>query len=114
MAHVLWAIVVSLMIGWIAMWIMGSQAGPRVLGRLAQAVGVLMVVQLMLGGMAFVVVSTGVSHSALLQWALPSAHVLVGALLLASMVLLTVCAYQMLRWEREPRAVPVATAVAAS
>ncbi len=113
-AHVLWAIVVSLMIGWIAMWIMGSYAGPRVLVRLAQAVGVLMVVQLMLGGMAFVVVSTGVSHSALLQWALPSAHVLVGALLLASTVLLTVCAYQMLRWEAEPRGVRMATPVAVS
>ena len=39
----------------------------------------------------------GASDSALLQWAVPTAHVVVGALLLVSMVMLTMCAFHLLR-----------------
>lgn len=95
-AHIFWAIVVCFLIGWIAMWVIGQQAGGPLLRRLAQACGGLMVAQLLLGGSTFLVTTMGISSSPLLTWAVPSAHVATGALLLADLVLLTLCTYRML------------------
>ena len=96
-AHIFWAIVVSFIVGWTAMWVMGQHPGRHLLSRLGQAVAALMLTQLFLGGASFVVVVMGASKSPFILWAVPSAHVAVGALLLASMVLLTLSSYRLLR-----------------
>ena len=95
-AHLLWAVIVAMLVGWIVMWVIGSFPAGHPLGRLGRMVAALMVTQLLLGGLAFVVTVLGGSSSALLQWAVPSAHVAVGALLIAAMLLLTLCTFRML------------------
>ncbi len=95
--HILGAMPVTFLVGWIAMWVMGQQSGPRLFVLLGRVLAVLMAIQLLLGGAAFLVTVMGASKSALLLWAVPTAHVVVGALLLVSMVMLTMCAYHLLR-----------------
>jgi len=96
-AHIFWAIVVGFVVGWTAMWVMGQHPGRHLLSRLGQAAAALMLTQLFLGGATFVVVIMGASKSPFVLWAVPSAHVAVGALLLACLVLLTLSAHRFLR-----------------
>jgi cytochrome c oxidase assembly protein subunit 15 len=95
-AHLLWAVVVAMIVGWIAMWVIGSFPKAYILGRLGRVIGALMVTQLLLGGLAFVVAVLGGLRTPFLRWAVPSAHVAVGALLLAAMLLLTLCTRRVL------------------
>lgn len=95
--HVLGAVVVTFLLGWIAMWIMGQHPGRHVLTQLGRALGLLMVIQLLLGGAAFAFTTMGLSSPAALRWIVPSAHVGVGALLFACLVLVTCCTYRLLR-----------------
>lgn len=95
-AHLLWAVVVAMLVGWIAMWVIGSFPKVHTLGRLGRVLAALMVTQLFLGGLAFVVVVLGGLQTPFMLWAVPSAHVAVGALLLAAMLLLRLCARRML------------------
>lgn len=97
LAHILGVIGVTCVVGWVAMWVMGQGTGRHLLVRLGRVMAVLMVVQLMLGGFAFTVTVMGGSWSRFVLWAVPSAHVAVGALLLVSTVLTTMCAYRMVR-----------------
>ena len=94
-AHLLWAVAVTLLVGWIVIWVVGQHPGRDLMETLSWLLGGLMVVQLMLGGVAWVVTVAGGVRSPLLIWLIPSAHVAVGALLLGSCVLLTLCAYRM-------------------
>ena len=97
LAHMLGIIAVTSVVGWIAMWVMGQGTGRHLLVRLGRAIAILMVVQLMLGGFAFTITVMGEQWSNFVLWAVPSAHVAVGALLFVSTVLTTLCAYRMLR-----------------
>lgn len=110
-AHLLWAVAVTLLVGWIVIWVMGQHPGRDLVETLSWLLGGLMVVQLMLGGVAWVVTVAGGVRSSLLVWLIPSAHVAVGALLLGSCVLLTLCAYRMFRGVSLPLEAPRPTRV---
>lgn len=95
--HVLMAVVVTLLVGWTALWVLGQHPVGTLLGKLGALLAVLMAVQLLLGGAAFLVtVIVPGGWSPFILWAVPSAHVAVGALLLMSAVLLTLCTHRML------------------
>lgn len=103
--HVLGAIVSTFLLGWMAMSVLGRRAcgeqqsgegrpaGRHPLTWLGRAMAVLLVLQLMLGGTAFTVTLMGGRWSPFVQWAVPSAHVAVGAVLLACAVLVTMITY---------------------
>ncbi len=95
-AHVLWAIPVSFLTCWVAMWL-ADGGGRNLLSRLGKAVGILTAVQLVLGSGAFLVTVIRGTDLAVLHWLLPTAHVAVGALLLALMVVLTVSLHRLVR-----------------
>lgn len=96
-AHVLFAVVVTMIQGWIAMWVVGQYTSKTWLGRLGRALGTLMIVQLFLGGFAFLVTMVGQTRwSPFTLWAVPTAHVAVGALLLVASVLMTLSVFRML------------------
>jgi cytochrome c oxidase assembly protein subunit 15 len=96
-AHVLWAIPVVFLTGWAVMWVLGLGLGRRPLEAAAQSTGLLLAVQLVLGGFAWLVPLAGDQWPAWLAWLVPSLHVVVGALLLASSVLLTTLVYTAIR-----------------
>ena len=110
-AHILWAIVVSFVVGWIAMWIMGLSSTGHILRKLGRILAGLMAGQLMLGALAFVVVSMNATTSPTVRWLAPTAHVAVGALLLVGCLLTLLCSCHML--EDAPRRRPVIEGVAA-
>ncbi len=89
-AHVLWAIPVLFLNGWAVMAVLGQGFGVRLLDRIAQTTGLLLVIQLALGGFAWLVGLAGNQWAPWLAWLVPSLHVAVGALLLGSAVLLLV------------------------
>jgi len=95
-AHLLWAVVVALLVGWIAMWVVGQHPANDLIGLLGRVVGVGIAVQLLLGGLTLLVTVMKVIHGAVWVWLLPSAHVAVGAILLASMLLLTLVTHRRL------------------
>jgi cytochrome c oxidase assembly protein subunit 15 len=88
-AHVLWAVVVLFLVGWVAMWVIGQFPSDPLLRRPALAVGVLMAVQLLLGGLAWVVTLGPRASVGAWGWIVPTLHVGVGALVLVSSVVLT-------------------------
>jgi hypothetical protein len=65
-------------------------------------VGVCIVLQLILGGVTVLITVMKVVNEGVLVWLVPSAHVAVGALLLAAMLLLTIGTYRRL-YERDRR-----------
>ncbi|HEY3242157.1 MAG TPA: COX15/CtaA family protein [Phycisphaerae bacterium] len=81
--HLVGALSVACMIGWVSTWVLSDPASRPVIRHLARALGVLVLLQLMLGIGAYVVTSVRGPTGARLDWLLPSVHVLVGALLLA-------------------------------
>ncbi len=97
--HVLWAIWLVMILGWAAFWMLGEYPRDAILGKLGRVLAALLVIQLLLGGGAFIVVVMGGQWSAFLMWAVPSAHVLAGAAILACMVMTTLCSYHLLRSE---------------
>lgn len=80
--------------------------------RLGKAVGILTAVQLVLGGGAFLVTVIRGTNLAVLQWLLPTAHVAVGSLLLACLVVLTVSLHALMRPAPQRRNVEMSVAVA--
>lgn len=100
-AHLLWAVLVTLLVGWIVMWVVGQHPGRDLLGGLGRVLAVLIVVQLLLGGLTLLVTTMGVIKEGMLVWIVPSAHVAVGALMLSTTVLLTVSVHRRL-YNREP------------
>lgn len=95
--HVVGAMAVTFLVGWIAMWVAELDSAPRLLRRLGWTVAALLVVQLLLGGLAFSVTFTAGGWSSLVLWAAPSAHVGTGALLLAAVVLVALCVFRFLQ-----------------
>ncbi len=102
-AHLVGAIVVILVLSWLAMWTLERYPSTPLLGTLGKALAALIGLQMLLGGLAFLVVVMGGDWPATLRWAAPSAHVVVGAMLLACVLALTLSAYHVL--------VPAASAV---
>ena len=96
-AHVLWAVVVILVSSWLAMWVLEQYPYLALLTKLGQALAVLVGLQMILGGLAFLVTVMGGDWPATLRWAVPSAHVAVGAMLLACTLLLTLSGRHLLR-----------------
>lgn len=96
-AHVLWAMPVIFVNGWLAMWVIGLGRPFATAGTLAKIMGALTVVQLMLGGLAWLVTMTGLAGTGWMTWVVPSAHVGVGALLLATLVVLSSLLNRMVR-----------------
>lgn len=94
--HLIWAVVVIVMLGWLTMWVMEQYPNRPLFPILGKMLAVLLAVQLVLGGMALLVVMVGNEFSEFLKWAAPSAHVLVGAMLLACVLLITLCAHKLL------------------
>lgn len=95
--HLIGAVVVAFAIGWICLWVLGQHPGRALLTGPAKALAVLMVVQLLLGGNAFLVVMVPQMWSGFLHWFVPTAHTAAGALLLACLLCLTAAVY---RWVR--------------
>jgi heme a synthase len=96
-AHLLWAVVSAVLVGWVVLWVIGNHPGRDLVETLGWMLGGFMVVQFALGGVALIVVHLAPAPNSFVYWAVPSAHVAVGALLLACSALLTLCAYRMLR-----------------
>ena len=95
-AHLMWAVLVVLLVGWIAMWVVGQYSGEELLGLLGRVLAFAIVAQLLLGGLAFLVTVLKVVRDGPMLWFVPSAHVAVGAILLATTVLLTLSTYRRL------------------
>lgn len=96
-AHLIWAVVVICVLGWLTMWIMEQYPNLPLFPFLGKTLAALLGLQLVLGGLALLVVMLGPEFSAFLRWAAPSAHVLVGAMLLACVLLLTLCSHKLLQ-----------------
>lgn len=93
--HVLGAMVVTMLVGWLAMWVIGVPSGGTRLVQLGGVLAGLMAVQLLLGGFAFSVKVMGGAWSPMILWAVPTAHVAVGALMLATLVALTLLTFRL-------------------
>ncbi len=95
--HVLGAIVSTFLVGWMAMGLLAWYSGRHPFTWLGRVMGVLLALQLMLGGGAFTVTLMGGRWSPFVQWAVPSVHVAVGAVLLACAVLVAMIMYRSFR-----------------
>jgi len=107
--HVLWAVVVILVLSWVAMWALEQYPHLALLAKLGRILAVLVGLQMILGGLAFLVTVMGGDWPATVRWAAPSAHVLVGAMLLACILLMTLSSRRLcgrLRTKRAPPFVP--------
>ncbi len=96
-AHLLGAVVVILVLSWLAMWVMEQYGESALLLRLGRTLALLIGLQMILGGFSFLVTVMGVNASGFVGWALPSTHVLVGAMILACVLSLTMAGYRVLR-----------------
>ena len=91
--HLLWAVFISLIVGWIAMWVVGQFGADHLLGLFGRMVAILLIIQLLVGGLTFVATRLMQGPSLLATFA-PTAHVALGALLLACIVSLTFVSYK--------------------
>jgi cytochrome c oxidase assembly protein subunit 15 len=95
--HILWAVVVILVLSWAAMWTLERYATVRPLSLLGRWLAALIAAQMILGGLAFLMKVMGAGWPAIAVWAAPTAHVAVGALIFACIVLMTICGFRMLQ-----------------
>ncbi len=95
--HLLWAVVVIIVLSWAAMWALEQYPHLALLAKLGRGLAVLVGLQMILGGLAFLVTVMGGDWPATLRWAAPSAHVLVGALLFACILLMSLASRRQLR-----------------
>ncbi len=112
-AHILWAIVVILVLSWLAMWTLEQYGQSRPFGFFGKALAVLIAAQMLLGGLAFLVTVMGASWSATAVWAAPTAHVAAGALMLACLLLMTMCGIRRFRAESDSTSPETGSAVVA-
>lgn len=96
-AHLVWVVGVAFAIGWATLWIMANHPDQKLPVRTVQTLAVLLAIQMILGAFAFIVTVVGGVQSPFLLWAVPSAHVAVGALLLAGSVLLALAVRRSIR-----------------
>jgi heme A synthase len=103
--HVLFAIVIVFLVGWLVMWTVGQFPRERLIATPAKSLGVLTALQLMLGGFAWIKTMTPAARGDVWAWLVPTAHVGVGALILVSSVMLTVALLDHARADASARAV---------
>lgn len=96
-AHLLWAVVVGIFVGWVVLWVIGQYPGGDWIETLGWSMGGLMALQLALGGVAWAMTASGPLAPSTWVWAIPTLHVAVGALLLASSVLMTMASFRFFR-----------------
>lgn len=97
--HVIGAILIVFLLGLVVMWTLGDFGARRGLALPAKVLGALIGVQVMLGIGSWMV-TAGMDDRftpTLAQWLPPTAHVVVGACMLATSVLLTANAYRLVR-----------------
>jgi cytochrome c oxidase assembly protein subunit 15 len=112
-AHLVWAVVVILVLSWLTLWTLEQYPGRRLLSPLGKLLASLIGVQMLLGGVAFLVKVMGGHWPFVLQWAAPSAHVLAGALMLGCVLALTLSSYHVLARTDDQHASTSAAQVAA-
>lgn len=95
-SHVLWAIVVFLMLSWLTMWTLEQYPRLQPLSFLGKSMAVLIALQMVLGGAAFLIRVMGGNWPGWIATLAPTAHVAVGALMLACTALLMLSGYQRL------------------
>lgn len=97
--HVIGAVLVTLMVSGLVMKVTGEHCGRWLGRRLAGWMGTLLVLQLALGIVAYLAARrvTGERAATLWEWAVPSLHVMVGALILAFSTVLTLALGRMRR-----------------
>lgn len=91
--HVLWALVVFMILSWLTMWALEQYPRLQPLSFLGKSLAVLIAAQMVLGGAAFLVKVMGGNWPGWIATLAPTAHVAVGALMLACTGLLTVAAF---------------------
>lgn len=95
--HIFWAMVVTFLLGWAAACTSGIKDGLSSVARLGRLVGILVVGQLLLGGGALVVTMMVGAEKSTILFVLPTVHVAVGAVLLSTMILLTLLVFRTLQ-----------------
>ncbi len=108
-AHVLWALAVFMILSWLTMWTLEQYPRLSPLSFLGKSLAVLIAAQMVLGGAAFLIRVMGGNWPGWLATLVPSAHVAVGALMLACTALLTVSGFlrlvpAMVKSARQPAA----------
>lgn len=93
LSHVLWALVVFMVLSWLTMWTLEQYPRLQPLGFLGKSMAVLIALQMVLGGAAFLIRVMGGNWPQWIATLAPSAHVAVGALMLACSGLLAVGGY---------------------
>ncbi len=88
--HVLWALVVFMILSWLTMWTLEQNPRLQPLSFLGKSLAVLIAAQMVLGGAAFLVKVMGGNWPGFIVTLAPTAHVAVGALMLACTALLAV------------------------
>lgn len=91
--HVLWALVVFMLLSWLTMWTLEQYAALQPLAFLGKSMAVLIAVQMVLGGAAFLTKVMGAGQGSWVATFAPSAHVAVGALMLACTALMVVSGF---------------------
>lgn len=112
--HILIAVVLTLLVGWLSMWVIGQHPARTLPGFLGRALAGLFVAQLMLGGLTFLVVMIGGPWAEWVRWSVPSAHVVVGALLVSCAALLCLTCYRLLQPAEDGHSLLAAGAVSVS
>ena len=113
-AHLIWAMVLTVPVFWIADRVAGNFSHFPLLVRLARSMTVLIIGQWVLGGMTFLVTMTGVTGIPLLRWVIPTAHVGAGSLLLACSLALMLSTHRLMRSGRLEPSLALHRAPAAS
>lgn len=93
LGHVLWALVVFMVLSWLTMWTLEQYPRLQPLGFLGKSMAVLIALQMVLGGAAFLIRVMGGNWPDWIATMAPSAHVAVGALMLACSGLMAVGGY---------------------
>lgn len=106
-AHLLGAVAVIILLSWIAMWTLEQYPHHPLLLKLGRLLAALIGTQMVLGGLAFLIVVMGAGVGDTLRWVIPGAHVIVGALLLACTAAMMVCSLQLS--SANVRSAPLAT-----
>ena len=96
--HVLGALVVTVLAGWTVVRAMSQLPEQKPLQRLAITMGILLIVQLVLGGVSYLtrtMVNDGVRVDAIMIWT-TTAHVATGAAILGTSWMLTLLSFRRL------------------
>ncbi len=89
MYHILGAVITTVMVSSVAMYVTGQQHDKPLLVRMATLLGGVFILQLALGVGAFIFTMSGAKPTNAWQWVVPSLHVVVGAGVLSASVVLT-------------------------